>query len=266
MRLGLPRLSRTDGERPFADAPLVLRVALVAALLGQLALAGMQQAPRAQLRELPLPPPVEALRVGSLGEPIALAQMLTLYLQAFDNQPGISVPFARLDYAHVEAWLDRILALDPRGQYPLLLASQVYAQVPDPDRQRRMLDFVHRSFLEDPARRWRWLAHAAIMARHRLDDPALALRYARDLREHTRPGEAPGWARQLEIFIYEQLGQYEAARILLGGLLDSGAVSDPHEIRFLVQRLKEIEAAEKSSSASKTRLPAARPSSDPTPP
>jgi len=45
----------------------------------------------------------------SLGEPIALAQWLTLYLQAFDNQPGVSIPFQDLDYPRVIRWLDTIL-------------------------------------------------------------------------------------------------------------------------------------------------------------
>jgi hypothetical protein len=242
-------------ERPVTDVPPALRAALVAAVLMQLMLAVLQPPPVAQAEALPQPPSAGVLRALSLGDPIALAQGLTLYLQAFDTQPGVSIPFLQLDYERVEAWLSRALDLDPVGQYPLLLASQVYAQVPDPVRQRRMLELVHRRFLEDPAHRWRWLAHAVIMAKHRLEDLELALVYARTLREHTQPDEAPAWARQLEIFIYEDMGQYEAASVLLGGLLDSGAVTDPHELRFLVQRLEQIENAEKSSAASRSRLP-----------
>jgi hypothetical protein len=248
------RFARSGRERPLADVPVVLRAALAAALLAQLALAVLQPAPQARAKALPAPPSGDVLRVLSLGDPIVLAQGLALYLQAFDTQPGVSIPFLELDYARVEAWLLRILELDPHGQYALLLASQVYAQVPDPVRERRMLELVHRSFEADPPRRWRWLAHAAIMARHRLHDPQLALRYARSLRESTTPDQAPGWARQLEIFIYEGIGQYEAAEALLGALLDSGAVTDAHELRFLMERLKQIENAEKSSAASKTRL------------
>jgi tetratricopeptide (TPR) repeat protein len=255
MRWLYSRVRQPGGERPLADVPLAVRVALAGALLVQLALSGLQPAPQARAQALPVPPSAGVLRALSLGDPIVLAQALTLYLQAFDNQPGVSIPFLELDYARVEAWLERILELDPQGQYPLLLASQVYAQVPDPERERRMLELVQRSFDADPARRWRWLAHAAIMAKHRLQDPELALRYARSLRERTTPDQVPGWARQLEIFIYEDMGQYEAARVLLGGLLDSGAVSDAHELRFLMERLQQLENAEKSSAASKTRLP-----------
>jgi hypothetical protein len=101
-----------------------------------------------------------------------------------------------------------------------------------------MLDFVYRAFLADPNRRWRWLAHAAIVARHRLHDDALALRYAREIA--TRARTAPGWARQMHIFLLEDMGEREQAKILLGGLLESGAVTDPAEIRFLTGRLEAL--------------------------
>ena len=237
-------------DRRLSAVPRGVRWGLVGAFVLQLAFAAVQPPPRASAEALPALPSAAVLRIASLGDPIALAQMLTLYLQAFDNQPGVSIPFLQLDYARVEAWLERILQLDPAGQYPLLLAAQVYAQVPDERKQRQMLELIYRHFLADPSRRWPWLAHAAIIARHRLEDQALALRYAQALRTHATAA-VPGWARQMEIFLREDMGEYEAAKVLLGGLLDSGTVTDPHELAFLIQRLKHLEAAEKSSRASK---------------
>jgi hypothetical protein len=238
-------------DRRLSAVPRGVRWALVGAFVLQLAFASLQPAPSADAEALPTLPSASVLRIASLGDPIALAQMLTLYLQAFDNQPGVSIPFLQLDYARVENWLERILELDPVGQYPMLLAAQVYAQVPDEPKQRQMLELVYRHFLADPNRRWPWLAHAAIMARHRLKDQALALRYAQALRTHATASSVPGWARQMEIFLREDMGEYEAAKVLLGGLLAGGTVTDSHELVFLVQRLKQLEAAEKSSEASK---------------
>ena len=137
-----------------------IRGRLLAALAAQIAWQWAQPKPVASAAALSAPPPVAALRVASLGEPVVLAQLTTLYLQAFDNQPGISIPFRDLDYRRVTQWLETILALDPAGQYPLLMAAQVYSQVPDPARERLMLEFVHQQFMRDPNRRWRWLAHA----------------------------------------------------------------------------------------------------------
>ena len=112
-----------------------------------------------------------------------------------------------------------------------------------------MCDFVHRQFERDPDRRWRWLAHCAIMAKHRLSDPPLALAYADAITREAR--HASNWARQMRIFILEDLGEREAATVLLGGLLASGEVTDPREIHFLTERLKELQGDGKSSPATK---------------
>ena len=243
-------LSAAD-ERPLASVPRFIKVVLIAALVMQVSWHALTPAPTARATALPLPPEPHWLRAAGFGEPIALAQMLMLYLQAFDNQPGISIPFRELDYARVEAWLMRALELDPAAQYPLMMAAQLYAQVPDEDRQRRMLAFVHREFLRDPERRWRWLAHAAIVAKHRLRDMPLALRYAEDIARHA--SGAMSWARQMRIFILEDMGEREAATVLLGGLLANGEVSDPAEARFLTERLKNLQNDEKSSPLLKFR-------------
>jgi len=237
-------------QRRLSVVPWSIAAIVVVALASQIGFAIMQPRPQARPEELPAPPPPLVFRAMSLGDPIALAQASTLWLQAFDNQPGISIPFLDLDYGKVEAWLQRILQLDPRGQYPLMMASQLYAQVPDERKQRLMLELVHREFLADPNRRWPWMAHATIMAKHRLNDLPLALSYAQALATHATGVDVPHWARQMEIFLHEDMGEYETARILLGGLLNSGAVQDEHEMHFLIERLNALKDAEKSSRAS----------------
>ena len=95
--------------------------------------------------------------------------------------------------------------------------------------------------LADPDRRWSSLAQAALVAKHRLKDLPLARRYAAAIQQNVRSADVPLWARQMEIFILEDMNELQAARILLGGLLESGAVRDPAEARFLRQRLEELE-------------------------
>jgi hypothetical protein len=208
-----------------------------------------QERPVARADALQAVPAPSMLRALSLGEPITLAQLMTLYLQAYDNQPGISIPFMQLDYARVIEWLDAILELDPAGQYPLLMASQLYGLVPDEARVRQMCDFVRRQFGRDPDRRWRWLAHCAIIVKHRLKDSGLALSYAEAITRDAR--HASGWARQMRIFMLEDMGEREAATVLLGGLLASGEVTDPQEVHFLTEQLKKLRGDEKPSPATK---------------
>jgi hypothetical protein len=242
---------KSGEERAITTVPRWVLALLAAALSLQVTWQALQPRPTARAEALGAPPAPAVLRTAALGEPIGLAQLLTLYLQAFDNQPGISIPFLELDYPRVAAWLGTILAIDPIGQYPLLMASQIYAQVPDPAKQRAMCEFVRREFEHEPDRRWRWLAHCAVMIKHRLGDTRVALAYADAITERAR--NASSWARQMRIFMLEDLGELEAATVLLGGLLESGEVTEPKEIYFLTQRLGQLKSAGKSSAATGSR-------------
>lgn len=228
-------------ERPLSCVPkpvlLLLTLGLALQVFCHVNLTGQP----VKVQELPAPPSINALRAASLGEPVALAKILLLRLQSFDSQSGIQLPFRQLDYANVEAWLERMLELDPRSQYPLFMASRLYGEVADPARQRIMLELVYRRFGDDPNRRWPWLAHAAVIAKHQLKDLPLARKYAQAIRLQATDSAVPSWARQMEIFLLEDMNELESAKILLGGLLDSGQVTDPHELRFLKERLQQME-------------------------
>ena len=235
-------------ERPLSHVSLPVLALLSAGLVLQIGLhAGMPE-PRATAPDLTQPPATSLLRLASLGEPIAMAKFLMLQLQAFDYRSGSKIPYKDLDYARVEAWLARILELDPGGQYPLLAASRLYAEVPDEAKQRKMLDFVYRQYLLDPNRRWPWLAHATFLAKHRLKDMDLALKYASALQENAAATDVPAWVTTMEIFIREDMNELETARVMIGGLLASGKIIDRGELHFLDGRLREIEERLKPAS------------------
>ncbi len=229
-------------ERPVSQVPRTVLALLAAALIGQASFKAWQPVELPGASDLPPPPGTSSLRLASLGDPIPLAKVLMLYLQAFDYRAGSVTPYRSLDYDVVEHWLSRILSLDPAGQYPLLAASRLYAEVPDEVKVRKMLDFVYEQFLLDPQRRWPWLAHAAVIAKHHLNDLPLARRYAAAIQQHATGPDVPLWARQMQAFILEDMNELETARVMIGGFLASGSVTDPAEARFLERRLHEIEA------------------------
>lgn len=224
-------------ERPFGQVPRPFVLLFLVGLVLQLAWHHRQPAPHADAKALPAAPATRSLNVAGLGDPVALSKFLNLWLQIFDNQPGISIPFRELDYPRVRTWLQASLDLDPRGHYPLLAATRLYGEIPDPERQRYMLEFTYEKFLEAPNERWQWLAHAVLIARHRLHDLPLALKYAKALAANATGSQVPHWATQMAIFVLEDMGETEAAEVLIGGLLESGQISDIHELRFLTERL-----------------------------
>ena len=220
-------------QRPLRAVPAWLWISLAFLLAAQLAWRAAQPQPRPAAADLSRPPAAHTLRLASLGEPEAGARLVMLYLQAYEQR--------ELDYARLVGWLQAILDLDPLSQYPLFAAARVYAETADAARSRIALEFVYRAFFADPDRRWPWLAHAALLAKHRLKDLPLARRYAAAVDRYTRSPDVPLWAKQMEVFILEDMGELDAARIMLGGMLESGAIKDPAEARFLQQRLKELE-------------------------
>ena len=229
-------------ERPLSAVPLPVLALFIASLVIQVCWSYARPQAAATAEALPDAPDTRLLRLSGLGEPDALAKTLMLWLQAFDNQPGVNIPFARLDYARVINWLDALLDLDSRFQYPLLSASRVYTQTPDDAGKRQMLEFVHRRFLEDPGLRWPWMAHGVYVAKHRIRDLQLALKYANALRLNASSAAAPPWATQMEILVLEDLGEIESARVIIGGLLASGRLAgNGNELRFLKNRLTELE-------------------------
>ena len=67
------------------------------------------------------------------------------------------------------------------------------------------------------------------------------MKYAQALRRFAIGPDVPHWAQQMEIFVLEDMNEVESAKILLGGLLASGTVTDPQEHHFLQGKLDELE-------------------------
>ena len=230
-----------SSARPLSAVSGGILVLLAAAVAAQLAwqLARHVAAPAAA--DLPPAPSVQALRLASVGEPAALARLAMVWLQAFDSRGDNTVPYRNLDYARLVGWLRAILATDPRNEYPLFAAARVYAENPESSKMRRIFDFIFEEFAADPNRRWPALAHAALLAKHRLQDLPLARRYAAAIQRLATDDSVPLWARQMEIFILEDMNELEAAKVMLGGLLAAGQIRNPEERRFLEGRLEKLE-------------------------
>lgn len=245
-------------ERPLKDVPRLVLATLVLALTVQCALRLAQAGTTAKAQDLDAPPASISLRFATMGDPIPLAKLLMLYLQSYDFRADNPIHFQALDYGRLTGWLTRILELDPGGQYPLHAASRVYAEIPDATKTRVMLDFVYQEFLSDPEHRWMWLAHAASIAKHRLNDLELARRYAAAIQQHATGPQVPMWAKQMEAFILEDMNELEAARVMIGGFVASGQITEPGELRFLEGRMKQIEARIKAGKeALKADMPSA---------
>jgi hypothetical protein len=176
----------------------------------------------------------------SLGEAPLAAYAMNIYIQTFDSQAQKSLGIRTLDHSAIRQWLAQAIDLNPQSSYSLLLASRVYASAANPSDARKTLEFVHEHFLKSPNQNWPWLAHAVHVARYELRDLELAKRYARSIALHATSTDIPSWATQLEVFILEANNELDAARQLLGSLINSGHIKDDAELLFLASRLKQL--------------------------
>jgi hypothetical protein len=193
-------------------------------------------------KDIPRPIPADHIRLVALGEPPLASKLVAFWLLTVDVQAGNWLRLEELNYPNLTGWLETIQELDPHSEYPGMVASGVFIDVKDPQRVRWMIDFVLRNFEQAPDRRWRWLAQCAVLAKYRLHDLPLALRLASALHTQTNPQTLPPWARDMEFLLLQEIGEYETARQVILGILQSGEIMEPREQVFLLQRLQELES------------------------
>ncbi|MEJ2173804.1 MAG: hypothetical protein P8Y76_02535, partial [bacterium] len=120
-------------ERPWSSVPSWLGATFALLLAAQIAWHAGRAPARDDVRfDLPPAPRAATLRLAAFGEDAVVARLAMLYLQSFDSRGGNAIPYQRLDYGRLTAWLSTILETDPRSAYPLFSAARVYAEIPDP--------------------------------------------------------------------------------------------------------------------------------------
>ena len=123
----------------------------------------------------------------------------------------------------------------------MLLASRVYTTTRDPEQLRQMLGFIERRFDDDPQLHWRRLAESTITAKHKLGDLDMALRIARKLASQPPSVSMPHWARDFEFLLLAELNELETSITIIQALLQTEAVNDPDERRFLQGKLLDFQ-------------------------
>jgi hypothetical protein len=192
-------------------------------------------------------PSRSAVELAFLGEGALAAYATSLYIQSFDAQAGAILPLRTSDFPAVRSWLALSFALNPDSGYPLMLAAFDYAETahlqddtekPAVAQAPQVLEFVEQGYRQDPHKHWRWLAHAAWVARYVLHDDARAGIEARLLRDAPESAQVPRWARELDGYVLSRPDPVEARRALLGGLIAGKSGAGDREIGRLAGRIE----------------------------
>lgn len=225
-------------ERPLLQLPRALLWGFLVFLSGQVIFHQYRLASAdADYQPLARPLSVSAYHGLAMGSEQLMSYLLAIRLQLHDNQAGQHYSYRKIDYQRLVDWLEQISDLNPSSEYPMLLASRVYSQTRDPDRLRLILGFIQRRFDDDPQLHWRRLAEATVIARHQLDDQDFALQMAEKLARQPASVVMPGWARDMRFLLLEDMNELESAIAIIQALLQTAAVTDVDERRFLEGKL-----------------------------
>jgi hypothetical protein len=230
------------GERPMSSLPRPLVLGFLVLFGGQLL---YHHASRAQMaasyRPLDKPLSASVYRGISMGSEQMLGYLLAIRLQLHDNQVGQHFRYSLIDYEVLLDWLELISAISPRSEYAMLLASRIYSQTSDPDRLRQILAFIERRFDENPQLHWRRMAEASLLAKHKLNDLDRALQIAEKIALQPTSVQMPQWARDFRFLLLAELNEFESAIAIIQALLQSKAIADPDEKRFLEEKLSDFQ-------------------------
>ena len=230
------------GERPLLLLPRPLLFGFMVLFVCQLLFHHASRAQvEAQYEVLAKPLSSPVYRGIALGSEQLLGYLLAIRLQLHDNQAGEHFRYSLIDYEVLIEWLDRITEVSPGTEYPMLLASRVYTSTSDQARLRAILEFIQRRFDDDPQLHWRRLAEATVIAKYKLHDLELSLAIAEKLAQQPASVEMPNWARDFEFLLRAELNELESAIALIQALLQTDAVHDPDEKRFLEGKLLDFQ-------------------------
>ena len=205
---------------------------LLAALVAHGALAWHHRPLQPGWPGVPSPPRHALAPLLTLGDDQLFYRGAAFGLQNMGDGGGRATPLAHYDYGRLEVWLRLLDRLDPQADYAPTLAGYYFGQSPKPGDLRRIVAYLSAVGARDPARHWRWLAHAVYLARHRLHDVGLALAVARHLAALAGT-EAPLWVRQMPAFVLADVGEREAARDLLETILATDRNLSAGEVVFM---------------------------------
>jgi hypothetical protein len=230
------------GERPLLLLPRPLLLGFVVLFACQLFFHHTGRARvAADYQALDKPLSAAVYRGLAMGSEQLLGYLLAIRLQLHDNQAGRHFRYSLIDYDALLDWLELISTLNPHSEYAMLLASRIYSQTGDPDRLRLILAFIERRFDENPQLHWRRLAEASVLAKHKLHDLEYALQMAKKIARQPESVEMPQWARDFRFLLLAELNEFESAIAIIQALLQSKAVADPDEKRFLEEKLTDFQ-------------------------
>ncbi len=213
---------------------------IVLLLAGQLALATQTIGRHDYHDPLTMAPPRQVANVLGLGDDQFFFRQGVLHITHAGATGGETIYLRDFDYDALVSWLILLDELDPRSGAAPFLAAYWYGRTPVVADAALMVDYLEARALADPETGWRWLVEAVYLARYRLNDVDRALALA-ELAADGKIENAPFYVQHLPAFIQLDLGERDAALVLLRALLEENPDLPEDELNLLFFMIDRIE-------------------------
>lgn len=167
------------------------------------------------------PPPSETSAIMSaLGDPQFAYRSLGLSLQNLGDTGGRIINLSDYNYEELGRWFLLQHNLDPVSNFTPSLAAYFFGANRQSSDLGPIVDYLEQAGDVDAPQKWRWLAHAVFIARHKMKDYDRAYELAEKLAAMDRP-DMPSWTKQMPAFVKNNQGEKEAAMALMLQLLET---------------------------------------------
>lgn len=177
-----------------------------------------------------------AVKALSFGDDEFYFRLLALDLQNAGDTFGRFTELYRYDFKKLYGWFTLLDTLDRESSYIPFLASYYFAQTQHVVDTRYVVDYLYEHSADRPEKKYWWLAQAAYIAEHKLQDKDLALKVATPLEQAKN---APFWARQLPAFVHERRGEMDDAYRIMKTIEDNSQNIPAGELNFMNYFVKE---------------------------
>lgn len=212
---------------------------LVILLAGQVAAASIMLPMRTHGPAITPAPSYRVALASALGDGEFFFRNGVMKLMNAGVTGGDVVPLRNFDYAALTSWFYLLDRLDIRSMTVPILAAYWYGFTPKTEDSRYIIDYLLSRAAQDPEHAWQWRTQAVYFARHRLHDLPLALSIAKALAADPNPN-APFWTKQMPAFVMLQMGDRQAALILLRSQLDNTPDLNADERAFLKKSIDRL--------------------------
>jgi len=177
----------------------------------------------------------------AFGDDQLYFRVQALNLQFMGDSWGRSTPLKDYDYKLVYRWMSFLDQFDPKSSFLPSSAAYYYSKTQRPSDVTYLLDYLEERSFKNPEDNWWWLSQSIYLANSILGDKQRAIKIAAVLRG-VKKEDLPIWARQMEAFLREDLGETEqAADIMCDAIRNSKNFEDlpQHEIDFFIHFFNE---------------------------